>query len=112
MPRGAHFKTIHKPGPGRPKGSKDKLSRNIRERVIQVWDKLEKTPGKSLLVLAKKDPVWFFNTFGKALIPKEITGDISVTSALYLTPKQEELARRLVDVALSGGTSETASENT
>jgi len=29
-------------GAGRPKGSKDKISRNLKDRMIDVWNKLEK----------------------------------------------------------------------
>lgn len=79
MARGENLKSVQKPGPGRPKGSKDKLSRNIRDRVVQVWDQLEKTPGKSLKSLSVLDPKWFFETFGRALLPKEITAEVNST---------------------------------
>lgn len=68
MPRGN--KNI-KRGPGRPKGSKDKLPREIKQRVIDVWDKLEKG-GKSLHVEAKKDPKWFYQNFVKPMLPKDV----------------------------------------
>lgn len=59
------------PGAGRPKGSKDKLSRDIKKRVLDVWDKLEKG-GKSLHVEAKNDPKWFYSNFVKPMLPKDV----------------------------------------
>lgn len=58
------------PGPGRPKGSKDKLARDVKERVMQAWDKLEKE-GKSLYSCAADDPPWFYKTFVRPMIPKD-----------------------------------------
>lgn len=57
---------------GRPKGSKNKLPGQILSRVIDVWDKLEKTKGKSLLEIAKANPEWFYNVFISRMIPRSI----------------------------------------
>ncbi len=97
MPRGENLDCVRKKTRGRPKGSKDRLSRNIRDRVVQVWDSLEKDPTKSLKALAKKDPVWFFNTFGRALIPKEISVDGDVTVRTESTIKAAERMAKILN---------------
>ena len=78
MPRIANLKNLEKRPRGRPKGAKDKISSDIRQRVIDVWNQLEKTPGKSLASLSKTEPKWFFDTFGRALLPKDIKLDGSL----------------------------------
>ena len=60
-----------KAGPGRPKGTKNKLSRSVKERIMQVWDALEREE-KGLEDEAKKDPQWFYQNFVKGMVPKDI----------------------------------------
>ncbi len=50
----------------------DKIKRNLRSRVVAVWDALDKA-GKSLLVEAKKDPQWFYVNFIKPMLPRDVT---------------------------------------
>ena len=66
-----------KRGPGRPKGVKDKLPRDMKLRVIAVWDKLEKEK-KSLYVEAKSDPKWFYVNFIKPMLPRDVQVDVEV----------------------------------
>lgn len=61
---------------GRPKGSKDKIAKGMKERVLQVWDKLEKG-GKGLHVQAKEDPQWFFTTMVRPMLPKNVDATLS-----------------------------------
>ena len=56
---------------GRPKGSKDKLPRAIKDRVLAVWDKLEQEE-KGLYDEAHKDPQWFYGNFIKPMLPKDV----------------------------------------
>ena len=60
-----------KPGPGRPKGSKDKLPKALKDRVVAVWNQLE-AEGKGLYETAKVNPEWFYNNFVKPMLPKDI----------------------------------------
>lgn len=64
------------PGAGRPKGSKNKLPRDLKDRVLHVWEKLE-AEGKGLYDEAEKDPPWFYANFVKPMLPKnvELTGE-------------------------------------
>lgn len=64
-PKGNKFST------GRPKGSKDKIARGIKERILDVWAQLD-SAGKSLLDEAEKDPQWFYTNFVKPMIPKDL----------------------------------------
>ena len=66
---------------GRPPGSKDRLSSDLRARVVAVWDRLEGDKTTSLYALAHKEPKWFFDTFGRALMPKELTGGLDLGAA-------------------------------
>ena len=65
-----------KPGPGRPKGSTDKIPRALKERVLAVWEDLEKKK-KGLGDEAEKDPKWFYENFIKPMLPKNV--DLSLT---------------------------------
>jgi len=56
---------------GRPRGAKNKLPRNLVDRVLEVSANLEEQ-GKGLQDCAEKDPKWFFENFLKPMIPKNI----------------------------------------
>jgi hypothetical protein len=59
------------PGPGRPKGSKDKIPQCIKARVMAVWDELKEN-GQDLADCAKSDPPWFYQNFVKPMLPKDV----------------------------------------
>ena len=65
-----------KAGPGRPKGSTDKIPRAIKDRILSVWNDLE-NKNKGLGDEAKKDPRWFYEHFVKPMVPKNV--DLSLT---------------------------------
>lgn len=65
------FEKGNKHGKGRPKGSKDKITRDVRSRVMAVWDELDKQ-GKSLEAEALEDPKWFYKEFAKPMLPKDV----------------------------------------
>jgi len=73
-------------GAGRPKGAKDKISRNLKQVVLDTVEKLEKEK-KSLHEEATKDPKWFYANFVKPMLPKEVDlnvdGDIIVQIVKY-----------------------------
>jgi hypothetical protein len=66
------FEKGNKHGKGRPKGSKDKLTRDIKQRIVEVWNKLEEKEGVSLEEIAQKNPEWFYKNFVKPMIPKDV----------------------------------------
>ncbi len=60
-----------KPGPGRPKGSVNKITADVRKMIINA---LKRKGGVEYLVKqADENPVAFMGLIGK-IIPKEITG--------------------------------------
>lgn len=68
------------PGPGRPKGCKNKITANLKDRVVEVWQSLEKK-NIGLNTQAEKDPRWFLENFLKPMLPKDvkIDGDMGIT---------------------------------
>ncbi len=69
MPKGTN--NLPGAGPGRPKGSKDKINKNLKQMVLDAAAKLEKDK-KSLYDEAKKDPKWFYANFVKPMLPKDV----------------------------------------
>lgn len=61
-----------KAGPGRPKGSKNKLPLQVKECILQALDKLGGV--KYLVDVGKKNPKAFCSLLGRVL-PTEITGE-------------------------------------
>ena len=59
---------------GRPKGAKNKLSRNLVDRILEISANLEEQ-GMGLQECAEENPRWFFENFMKPMIPKNITLD-------------------------------------
>lgn len=70
-----------KPGPGRPKGSQNKHTIIIKDKILEAWQHLEDND-KGLKVQAEKDPTWFYEHFIKQLIPKGI--DLNPTDSKSL----------------------------
>ena len=83
--------TTSKPprSPGRPKGSKNKMSSAVVQRILGTLDELDaltgedgkpKYPGGSLLCLAQSDPRAFASLLGRCL-PKDVnlSGEVAVT---------------------------------
>jgi hypothetical protein len=61
-----------KPGPGRPKGSKNKLTASIKEAIERAF---EEVGGQSYLAkVAQEDPRTFCTLLGK-LLPMQVTGE-------------------------------------
>ena len=56
---------------GRPKGTKNKVQKDLVQKILDISEQLAKEK-KGLLDCAKKDPEWFHTNFLKALIPKNI----------------------------------------
>jgi hypothetical protein len=76
-------------GAGRKKGSKDKISRDLKQLVLDTAAKLEKED-KSLYDCAKDDPNWFYANFVKPMLPKEVNADLSGDINVILKRYSEE----------------------
>ncbi len=88
-----------KPGPGRPKGSRNKLSEDFLRDMSEVWDAHGKA---ALLDVAQNDPAKFVQV-AACLIPKEMKIE-TVRRAAELS--DDELAA----IIASSGSSERASD--
>lgn len=63
---------LPKRGPGRPKGSPNKITADIRSAIVQAFDKVGGV--NYLVVQARENPQAFLTLLGKVL-PKEVTGE-------------------------------------
>jgi hypothetical protein len=64
---------------GRPKGVKNRLPRDLVERVLQISADLDDR-GKGLGTCAEKDPFWFFQNFVKPILPKNVSPETDDTA--------------------------------
>jgi hypothetical protein len=64
-------KPFEKGNPGKPKGAKNKFPIALRDKVLNACSKLE-AAGSDLATEALKDPKWFWETFVKPMLPKEV----------------------------------------
>lgn len=62
---------FQKGNPGKPKGAKNKIPASLAGKVLHACEHLENI-GKSLTTLAEEKPQWFFETFVKAMLPKDL----------------------------------------
>lgn len=62
---------------GRKPGAQNKLTRTVKETVLEVFNQLQADPKHNLLSFAKKHPRDFYPIAAK-LIPTEISGQLSL----------------------------------
>lgn len=60
---------------GRPAGSQNKLTKTVRETVLNVFNELQEDAQHNLKSFAKENPKEFYQIASK-LIPNEITGTV------------------------------------
>lgn len=60
---------------GRPIGAVNKLTRTVRDTVLEVFNDLQDDPNAKLSAWAKKEPTEFYKIAAK-LIPTEIKGTV------------------------------------
>lgn len=69
-------KKLFEPGnPGRPKGTPNKLTRTVREVVLDTFNKIQLDPKHNLESFAKANPKEFYQIAAK-LIPTEVTATV------------------------------------
>jgi hypothetical protein len=56
---------------GRPKGTPNKITGDMRAEVWRVFNAL-KDEGKGLLETARQNPTWFYTVFGARMLPKDV----------------------------------------
>ena len=63
------------PGPGRPKGVPNKLTRSVKEAFGEAFEKLQDDENANLLVWAQANPKDFY-TLASKLIPTEVDATV------------------------------------
>jgi hypothetical protein len=92
---------FQKGNPGRPKGSRNKLSEDFLRDICEIWDQHGKD---ALLTVAQNDPAKFVQV-AASLIPKEMKIE-TVRRAAELS--DDELAAIIAESGSSGGTADEA----
>lgn len=73
---------FQKGNPGRPKGTPNKLSKSVRETVLEVFNKLQAEGGPAALEnWAEQEPTEFYRIAAK-LIPTEVKATIEAEKAI------------------------------
>lgn len=73
---------------GRPKGIQNKLSRSVKETVLDVFNKLQQPESEvTLEKWATKEPTEFYRIAAK-LIPTDIKADVKHTGKIILQIKR------------------------
>lgn len=67
--------------PGKPKGAKNKVTKTVKQTVLDVFIKLQGDPKASLEAFAKKHPKEFYQIAAK-LIPTEVQGEVNSTGII------------------------------
>lgn len=71
------------PGPGRPAGSPEKVTKNAREILVKILDNQMEYVGEALDRLREKDEGEYVNTIARLLnfiIPKKTEQDVNTTN--------------------------------
>lgn len=79
-------KLFTKGNPGKPKGAKNRITKTVKEKVLEVFQELQGHPEASLKAWAVKKPGEFYQIAAK-LIPTEVTG--SVKRVIVVTDTDE-----------------------
>ncbi len=77
---------------GRPKGSQNRATKEIREKVNWAFDKIAGESGEGLLTLAESEPAIFWSLVAK-IIPQQAT--LAVTHLIDLGDAMEAARDRL-----------------
>lgn len=94
---------------GRGKGTKNKVTRDIKQLILDTMAKLEKQK-KSLYAVAKDKPDWFYENFLKPLIPKDLKIEESMEHIFSVTDT-ERAARKAAIIGNAKIRRETALKN-
>lgn len=87
------FKPGHPGGPGRPKGSPNKLTKTVKQAFEEAFNALQADPGKpyALAEWGKKQPDKFYLIASK-LIPTKVEAEVDDVTNLTDTQRAARLA--------------------
>ena len=73
---------------GRKEGSVNKLTKTVKERVLEVFNELQDDPTANMLNWAKSEPTEFYKIAAK-LIPADINAKVEGKIIEVIVPKQD-----------------------
>ncbi len=73
---------------GRKEGSVNKLTKTVKERVLEVFNELQEDPTANMLSWAKEEPTEFYKIAAK-LIPADINAKVEGKIIEVIVPKQD-----------------------
>lgn len=71
---------------GKPKGAVNKLTKTVKERVLEVFNELQDDPTANLLDWAKGEPTEFYKIAAK-LIPADINAKVDGKIITVIVPE-------------------------
>lgn len=74
-------KPFKKGNKGKPKGAKNKITKTVKQAVLEVFNELQNDPKASLLEWGKKNPRDFYQIAAK-LIPTEVEANVKGTGII------------------------------
>jgi hypothetical protein len=75
---------------GKPKGAINKLTKTVKERVLEVFNELQTDPQANLLSWAKDEPTEFYKIAAK-LIPSDINAKIEGKIITVVPPSKRDV---------------------
>mgnify|MGYP003402832662 CR=1 FL=1 len=84
------FEKGHNKAVGRPTGSQNKLTKTVKERVLEVFNELQEDPKANLLSWAKDEPTEFYKIAAK-LIPSDINAKIEGKVITVVPPSKRDV---------------------
>lgn len=82
-------KLFEKGNPGKPKGAQNKLTKTVKERVLEAFNALQDDPKVNLEAWGKKNPGLFYQIAAK-LIPAELNIKESKIIRVIVPGKKQE----------------------
>ena len=79
---------------------KNKITKDAKAHILEVFDYLQKNPKTSLKGVAKEKPEWFYDGVYKAVIPRETKADVTHDLSANLMNLAVQVAQEL---KLNGG---------
>ena len=73
---------------GRKEGSINKLTKTVKEKVLEVFNELQEDPTANMLSWAKEEPTEFYKIAAK-LIPADINAKVEGKIIEVIVPKQD-----------------------
>lgn len=73
---------------GRKEGSINKLTKTVKERVLEVFNELQDDPNANMLTWAKEEPTEFYKIAAK-LIPADINAKVEGKIIEVIVPNKD-----------------------